>query len=238
MPSHFPCSRDGWKITFLRATLIQRQQRWYVSQEQHLVWSLLTLCHFQNLFFHLEKAAIPFYSQHSKEFIMRPETGLPLEYFSQANNKPEVCRRFTNAFLDHNSMYGSRYRQNRQPNQGHLTDTTFCRGSGRRRKRRAKRKQKLWLSGEISVWFHPGKKINMKKHSENHQDQAFRVFVMEAITVGIQETGSFSSERAQDWLWFQVSAPGHSLMLIRMASAFKWFFSMNLWMLLPPRRFW
>lgn len=209
MPSHFPCSRDGWKITFLRATLIQRQQRWYVSQEQHLVWSLLTLCHFQNLFFHLEKAAIPFYSQHSKEFIMRPETGFPLEYFSQANNKPEVCRRFTNAFLGHNSMYGSRYRQNRQPNQGHLTDTTFCRGSGRRRKRRAKGKQKLWLSGEISVWFHPGKKIIMKKHSENHQDQAFRVFVMEAITVGIQETGSFSSERAQDWLWFQVSAPGH-----------------------------
>lgn len=92
------------------------------------------------------------------------------------------------------------------------------------------------LVGEISGWFHPGKKINMKKHSENPQGQAFRVFVMKAITVGIQETGDLSLEKAQDLLWLQVSVPGHPWFWSAIASMLKWLFSVNLWMLFFPRK--
>ena len=64
----------------------------------------------------------------------------------------------------------------------------------------------------------------MKKHSENPQGQAFRVFVMKAITVGIQETGDLSLEKAQDLLWLQVSVPGHPWFWSAIASTLKWFF--------------
>lgn len=46
----------------------------------------------------------------------------------------------------------------------------------------------------------PGEKINKRTYPEKHCVSAFRVFVMEAITVGILEAGILSLERAQDFL--------------------------------------
>lgn len=73
--------------------------------------------------------------------------------------------------------------------QRHGNHTDFGRESGRRQ-RRAKGKQKLWLNREISGRF----------YQEEYWGQALRVFVMETISVGIQEAGNLSLERAQDFL--------------------------------------
>jgi hypothetical protein len=46
----------------------------------------------------------------------------------------------------------------------------------------------------------PGRRIKKRKGQEKHWRLVCRVFVMETITVGIQETGILSLERAQDFL--------------------------------------
>lgn len=106
----------------------------------------------------------------------------------------EVCRWFRNAFLGHSSMYRKSYRQETVKARGILITPHFVEDQGEGGK------DKQGKTKTIVKWedFYLGKRLTRGNIPKN-LGQTFRVFVIEAITVGIQETG-LSLERAQDFL--------------------------------------
>lgn len=81
---------------FLRATLMPEATKMVCWLKATSSDTLLTPCYFPNPFLYLEKEATTFYPGHNKEFIMGHSQEFPLNFFSHANNKLKVCKRFRN----------------------------------------------------------------------------------------------------------------------------------------------